>query len=214
MQHMYPVGFYSGLKKKGILTFPTSRDEPLRYYAEKSRTVTKRQMLPTFAYMSYQERSESRVVFAGGYREGKRFNGVKFQGPGFVCVCTFLCTCWGRSACTHVQEWLWKPEVDTGCLPQSLTILFFEARSVTEPVAHQTSQPERLAGQEDLVIFLSLLSQYWKTNRWAGFYMGAGMELRSSSLHGKHFTESSPKAVYIVKTKVFWGLVAQTREYT
>lgn len=34
----------------------------------------------------------------------------------------------------HAHEWIWKPEVDTGSLRQSL--LFFDTRSITEPGAH------------------------------------------------------------------------------
>lgn len=71
------------------------------------------------------------MVFARGYRDGEKCNGVKFQGSG-LCVCT----CWGGEGTCTCIEWMWKPEVDTGGLPQSLSILGFDTSSITGPGAH------------------------------------------------------------------------------
>lgn len=37
----------------------------------------------------------------------------------FVCWCVYLCVC----VCVYIH--MWKPEVDVGCLPQSLSTSFF-----------------------------------------------------------------------------------------
>jgi hypothetical protein len=47
-------------------------------------------------------------------------------GGGYACLC------------------IWRPEVDRECLTQLLCILFFEARSLTEPGAHQLDKADWL----------------------------------------------------------------------
>lgn len=39
----------------------------------------------------------------------------------------------------HVCIFIWKPEVDTGCLPPLFSIVFIEARTLTEPETRQIS---------------------------------------------------------------------------
>lgn len=64
----------------------------------------------------------------------------------FVCVCVLgACLCAHRqvrgSARAYVCVCMKRPDVNIKCLPQSLSILFFETRSLIKPGAHQLSWP-------------------------------------------------------------------------
>lgn len=57
-----------------------------------------------------------------------------------VCLRVYACVCAYVHACAHVH--LERPEVTAQCPPlQLFCALFFEARSLLEPRAHQFSQP-------------------------------------------------------------------------
>lgn len=65
-------------------------------------------------------------------------SGGLFMCVGMCVTCVYICVC----ACTNVCTCTWKPEVDTECLPQLLSILFsylvhFLAGSFTESGTHQ-----------------------------------------------------------------------------
>lgn len=99
-----------------------------------------------------------------------------------VCVCTYVIM-WA-----HICLYMWRLEVDIRCLPQLIFILFFEAGSVSEPVACDWAgwagqraieihwpPPSRLG----LQAWVSTPCFVWE-DRWS--------KLRSSHLHGRHFS--------------------------
>ena len=50
---------------------------------------------------------------------------------------------WGRGkgACVGVYECVWRPEIDTGCLPQWVFTLFTQAGTLDEPGTCKFSYP-------------------------------------------------------------------------
>lgn len=61
----------------------------------------------------------------------------------FVCVyvCSHVCEC--------IDKCVWRPDIDTGCLLQSLSLLSVEAGSLIEP---ELSESASLTGQFALEI--------------------------------------------------------------
>lgn len=77
-------------------------------------------------------------------------------------------------ACGHTSsECMWRSEVNTGYLPQSLSTLLFETGSLPEPEAHRLPS---LAGLRDPSTHLSLSLLYWGYRcmlLYPVFYVGA-----------------------------------------
>lgn len=83
--------------------------------------------------------------------------------------------------CTHAH-------VHGRCLQKLLSALLFETVSFMEPEDHSA----RLASQQAGAVFLSLSSQLWGyrcTLLYLASYIISGMAIKSSRLHGMHFTK-------------------------
>lgn len=114
--------------------------------------------------------------------------------PFFVCVLLSMvllmyvvCMC----TCAYMHGCVWKTEIDVMSLPQMLSTLFIETRSLTEPLARQIRQQCPV----NLAICFILVFQFWDYRHvlhiWLFFVyiyaMNPMYAMTELGFSGKHF---------------------------
>ena len=95
--------------------------------------------------------------------------------------------------CVHAMNvlFIWRPEIDIRCLPQSPSSLFFKTEFLTDPEAHRFNEADYPTDLRVPLVSASPALEFQDHTyclAWL-FTWVLGIKLRPSSLHGEYFPD-------------------------